>query len=300
MTAAASAFTGCSSSVAALCAFALCAALASCTGLPSKPEPASAERLAQAMARQPIVLLGEVHDNAAQHALRLAALRRLLQGAARPALAFEQLDSDRQAALEQARAAFDPSADLASRVSKIIEVAGARGWKWELYRPYLGLALENDLPIVAANLSHARAMRVAQEGVQAVFDEPQRAALGLLATAPDIEQAQRREIEQGHCGRIAPDALGPMAAAQVARDAVLAQAIAAYADRGVVLLTGNGHARRDIGVARHLSERDRARTISIGLLEDDDKAPRDAAAFDVAFLTSVQQRPDPCRSLPAR
>jgi uncharacterized iron-regulated protein len=185
-------------------------------------------------------------------------------------------------------------------VSKIIEVAGARGWNWDLYRPYLALALEQGLPIVAANLSRAQAMRVAQEGVAAVFGEQQRRALGLEAIPPDIEQAQQREIEVGHCGRLAPDALGPMVLAQVARDAILAQAIAPYADRGVVLLTGNGHARRDIGVARHLSQKDRLRTVSIGLLEDDEEAARYAASYDVAFLTPVQARADPCRSMPAR
>jgi hypothetical protein len=65
-------------------------------------------------------------------------------------------------------------------------------------------------------------------------------------------------------------------------------------------LTGNGHARRDIGVVRHLPPADRSRTISIGLLEDDDKAAGSAAWFDVALLTPPQVRPDPCLSLPAR
>ncbi|MFX5385568.1 ChaN family lipoprotein, partial [Acinetobacter baumannii] len=49
--------------------------------------------------REPVVLLGEVHDNAAQHALRLEAFKALLDGGARPALALEQLDRDKQPAL---------------------------------------------------------------------------------------------------------------------------------------------------------------------------------------------------------
>jgi uncharacterized iron-regulated protein len=261
---------------------------------------ATPELVAQAMARQPIVLLGEVHDNAAQHALRLQALRQRIAEGARPALAFEQLDADRQGALEAARAAFAPGTELSAHVAKLIEVAGARGWNWDFYGPYLALALQNNLPIVAANLSRTQAMRVAQQGLQSVFDAQQRGALGLEGIAPDIVQAQRHEIEVGHCGRLPPDALDPMALAQVARDAILAQAIAPYVERGVVLLTGNGHARRDIGVVRHLPPADRSRTISIGLLEDDDKAAGSAAWFDVALLTPPQVRPDPCLSLPAR
>jgi erythromycin esterase-like protein len=40
--------------------------------------PANPDALAEAMRGKRIVVLGEVHDNAAQHALRLAALRKLV------------------------------------------------------------------------------------------------------------------------------------------------------------------------------------------------------------------------------
>jgi uncharacterized iron-regulated protein len=38
------------------------------------------------------LLLGEVHDNPAQHALRAEALRQLVLHGARPAIGFEQFD----------------------------------------------------------------------------------------------------------------------------------------------------------------------------------------------------------------
>ena len=64
--------------------------------------------LAQALAQRPVVLLGEVHDNAAQHAARAAALRRLLAAGGRPALAFEQFDRERQADIDRARRESPP------------------------------------------------------------------------------------------------------------------------------------------------------------------------------------------------
>ncbi len=262
---------------------------------PAPPQPATAEALAEAMALQPVVLLGEVHDNAAQHALRAEALRQYLASGPRPAIAFEQIDRDQQDLVDRIR--LDTATDVQTRADRIIEQAGAKGWNWPLYRPYIVLALENNLPIVGANLSRNQAMRVATEGMGAVFDAAQRASLGLERIAPDIEKSQEYEIERGHCGQLPADSLPAMAGAQVARDAVLARSISAYFSRGVVLLTGNGHARRDIGVIRHIAARDRPHVVSIGLLEDDDKAAGRTAFFDVTLLTPAQPRDDPCTML---
>ena len=43
----------------------------------------------------------------------------------------------------------------------IAQAKGAPSWRWELYKPYIALALEYDLPIVAANLARADAMSAA-------------------------------------------------------------------------------------------------------------------------------------------
>jgi uncharacterized iron-regulated protein len=268
-------------------------ALAAAASAPQSIDPVA---LADAMGRQPIVLLGEVHDNANQHAMRAQALQRLVARGARPAIAFEQIDRDRQGAIDAIRA--DDSPDVATRADRIIQGAGAKGWDWKLYRPYVVIALEHDLPIVGANLSRSQAMRVATEGYAAVFDGAERASLGLDVIPQDVERAQEYEIERGHCGQLPADSLPAMAGAQIARDAVLAQSITPYAARGVVLLTGNGHARRDIGVLRHLAARDQMRVVAIGLLEDDARAADYAGDFDVTFVTPVQARADPCANFP--
>ena len=258
-----------------------------------------APALAQAMARRPVVLLGEVHDNAAQHAVRAAALRRLLEGGARPALAFEQFDRERQADIERARRETPPAGRTLAE--HVIEQAGAaRGWNWALYRPFVELALEFDLPIVAANLSRADAMRVAAQGYDAVFDDETRRRFALDALPAPLRAAHEQAVADGHCNRLPEAALPAMARAQIARDLVLAQSIGPHVERGVVLLTGNGHARRDIGVPVFLGAAERARTISIGLLESDTPAEGWEGRFDVAFATPPQRRDDPCAALPPR
>jgi uncharacterized iron-regulated protein len=259
----------------------------------------SEQTLAREVARRPVVLLGEVHDNAEQHAVRAAALRGLLAAGARPAIAFEQFDRERQADIDRARRETPPAGKtLAEHV--IEQARPARGWDWNLYRPFVELALEHELPIVAANLSRADAMRVATAGFAAVFDEATRARFGLDALPPALLAAHEKAVDDGHCNRMPADALPAMARAQIARDLVLAEAIRPYFERGVVLLTGNGHARRDIGVPFFLTEAERAQAISIGLLERDKAEAESAQRFDVAFLTPAQERGDPCAALPVR
>jgi uncharacterized iron-regulated protein len=258
-----------------------------------------AAALAQEMARRPIVLLGEVHDNAAQHAVRAAALRRLLEKGSRPAIAFEQFDRERQADIDRARREAPPPGRTPA--GHLIEQARpARGWDWALYRPFVELALEFDLPIVAANLSRTDAMRVGTQGFAAVFDEATRARFALDALPPGLVAAHERVVDDGHCNRMPADALPAMARAQIARDLALAQAIRPHFDRGVVLLTGNGHVRTDIGIPFFVGEPERSKVIAIGLLERDRLEADAAQRFDVAFATPVQQRPDPCAALPGK
>jgi uncharacterized iron-regulated protein len=263
------------------------------------PAGLTEQALAREMARRPVVLLGEVHDNRAQHAIRAAALRRLLEDGSRPAIAFEQFDRERQADIDRARREAPPPGRTPAE--HLIEQAKpARGWDWSLYRPFVELALEFDLPIVAANLSRADAMRVATQGFAAVFDEGTRRRAALDALPAALVAAHERAVDDGHCNRMPADALPAMARAQIARDFALAEAIRPHFARGVVLLTGNGHARTDIGVPFFLSDSERARTIAIGLLEED-KAEADwRSRFDVAFSTPAQPREDPCASLPTR
>ena len=275
---------------------ALCT-LTACGALPTSA-PADAERLAAELARRPGVLLGEVHDNVGQHGLRAEALRRLLANGARPAIAFEQFDRERQPDIDRARRERPPAGgSLADHV-----IAQARApkdnWDWPQYRRFLELALQFDLPIVAANLSRADASRVAREGVAAVFAEPERRRLGLDRIDDALQSAHERIAQTAHCNLLPTSALPGLARAQIARDAVLAQALRLHLAGGVVLLTGNGHVRRDVGVPRHLTADERSQTWSIGLLEQG--TDERAKLYDVAFLTPEQPRADPCAQLKPR
>ena len=251
----------------------------------------------------PLLLLGEVHDSAAQHALRLQALQAVIDRGARPALLLEMVDRERQAAIDAVQrppaaegtastatatpATASDDRALASRVDALIDAAGrSAGWHWPFYRPYLRLALQHRLPIVAANVSRADARRVIQLGL---------GATGFQTEVPaDIARAQALAIEDSHCGAVDRAMAARLANAQVARDQFMAGLITAHADRGVVLLAGNGHVRRDIGIPRWLTPDLRSRSHAVGYLERGDDS---AAAYDEVVYVAPQARPDPCADL---
>jgi len=228
--------------------------------------------------RQPVVLLGEVHDNAAQHALRLQAFKALLDGSARPALAMEQLDRDKQPALNAVLAA-SPTPEA------VIAAAGGPSWNWDFYRPFIALALQHGLPIVAANVPRDEARRVMKEGLAATGFDP--------AVPAAVLQAQAADIEASHCGQLDATTAGRMALAQVARDQFMARVLQQHAARGVVLLAGNGHVRTDVGVPLWLPPAVRQRSEAIGVLERGDQT----AAYDQRVYTAAQVRADPCERM---
>lgn len=207
---------------------------------------------------------------------------------------MEQFDRERQADIDRARR------ERPTDAQHVIDAAGGGGWDWRFYRPFVELALTYDVPLVAANLSNADTTKIVRSGLDAVFDSAAVAALGLgREVSADWQQAQEHEIDVGHCGAL-PSQLWPrMARAQFARDAVMAQALRGQAERGVVLLAGNGHARRDIGVVRWLGGTiEPRRVVAIGFMEDGDAADR-AAAFDAVVRAPVAERTDPCAGLAA-
>ena len=253
------------------------------TRIPHAQAAAPPLQLARGDGSPAVVLLGEVHDNAAQHALRLEAFRALLASGARPALLMEQLDREHQGDIDRARAgAVRIDAD-----TLIAAAAGSKQWNWAFYRPFIELALAHDLPLLAGNVSRQDTQRVMAQGLaESGFD---------AKVPPEITQAHAAEIEASHCGMVNAAQAQRMASAQVARDQFMARQVDANAARGVVLLAGNGHVRIDTGVPRWLSAATRARSTAIGFLEEGDDAS--TTRYDRVITTPRQPREDPCAAM---
>lgn len=237
-----------------------------------------------------VVLLGELHDNAAHHARRgqlLADLAARLQPAGRvPALVAEHLSRGRQ---READRGVRPARTLLAR----LQAAGFddQGWRWPLHRDlFLPLA---HLPLVGGNAPRDLVRAVARGDESGLPDELRRLLHDTVLPAAAVQRLDQALLD-GHCGHLSAARLPAMRQAQRVRDACMALALvqAQAAGAPTVLLAGNGHVRRDHGVPAYLATlRPGARVLSIGFAE-----PGAAAdlAFDGLWITPAAERADPC------
>jgi uncharacterized iron-regulated protein len=258
-----------------------------------------------------IVLLGEVHDNPVHHRVRAWLIAETLKARPkwRPAVAFEQIDADRQEAVDR----FE-QLDAATRTAD--DLFGLVKWQesgWppaDTYRPLVEAIVAARLPIYSGDLPRARVRSVARSGPVQIAPE-ERARLQLDRPLPGpLAAAVRQELEESHCGALPPQALGGMAVAQRYRDAHMADVLLSTAQRhgSAILIAGNGHVRTDRGVPWHLRQRAPGTPVAAVLLvevedgqtEPADYVPRDPEsrpAADFVIFTPRAERGDPCESL---
>jgi len=248
------------------------------------------------------VLLGEVHDNSAHHRMRRDLIAAMVRDGGRPAIAMEQFDREKQDALDGAIVARPPDIERIRNATQFNDM----GWQWPDYAPIIRLALDNGLPLVAANLSRNDAFRIATSTATAVLGIESVAELQLSQPLPEAAQRKlERAIDDGHCGKAPAKILPGMIAAQRARDAVMAQIMQRHSASGVVLIAGNGHVRRDFGVPHYLHVHTAPENIiAVGFIEVQDsmKAPGgyyDASSpeYDYIVFTARVAREDPCANL---
>jgi uncharacterized iron-regulated protein len=249
-----------------------------------------------------VLLLGETHDNQQHHNLQQKLLNARIESGARPALVMEQLDAETQPAIDAALAGSNHD-EILKTVTGLVKFAD-----WKFYRPFLVTAIDNKLPIIAANISSRQLQPVIWKGFSA-FDA---AALKRMAVEEVWSESRQnymlRHIGGAHCGQIRDDLREGLTRSQRLRDALMADAAISNIGRGIVAIVGSGHARRDVGMPLYLAARDpSARIFSIGFVEvipgmnapeayEIESASGDAP-YDVIWFTPRVARTNPCADL---
>src|SRR6266850_1981294 len=259
--------------------------------------------LVDRLRRGRFVLLGEKHDNPDHHRLQAWLLRALIAAGRRPAVGFEMFTVDDAPAIAR---------QLAAHPADAVGLAEAVNWQrsgwpdWAMYQPIAEAALQAKLPIVATNLAPATARSLGQSGA-AALDMAFAARHSLdRPLAPDTQAAMAEEIREAHCGYASETQVNAMLLVQRARDAQMAENLAAAGQQdGAVLISGAGHVRRDYGIPTYLASRaPEASVISVAFLEvsRDRLEPtayaarfgRPALPFDYVWLTPRVDDDDPC------
>mgnify|MGYP001764962053 CR=1 FL=1 len=251
--------------------------LGGCSALPV----ASADL--QGLLPTPLLLLGELHDAPEHQALQRDTVRQL---AARGELAAVVLEM-----VEQGRTTTGLPPDTSeSRVREALDWTADRNtgaWPWRVYGPVVMSAVRAGVPVLGGNLPRAQ-MRPAM-GEAALDDTLPAAAL----------QRQREAIREGHCDLLPATQIAPMTRIQLARDRAMAQTAMGALRPGltVLLIAGNGHVQRDLGVPRHLPP-DQAHRVVMALARDlPSAAMADPAQADRVWTTPPRPPQDHCADM---
>lgn len=259
----------------------------------------SGAELAQAIDGSRFVLLGEKHDNPDHHHLQAAMLDYLLRRDRVAAVSFEMMDTGFAARLTDA----DRLRTLTLAELKDALQWDEEGWNWDFYGPLIERALQAEVTVTPANLTG--------EAMGRVYAEPLPAAIAEVLDAAAREQLDQ-EIDASHCGLLPASQFPAMVRVQQARDHQMATSLAAtdIPGRLNLLIAGNYHVRKDLGVPRYLlalrPEADAGDVLSIALLEVDPESeiPGDylqafsaQPPFDYVWFTPAISDEDYCASL---
>lgn len=182
----------------------------------------------------PVILLGEQHDATAHQQWQAATIGELARLQRLAAVVLEMAPAGGSTE-GLARDAGEAQVRQALRWQE-------KDWAWQRYRGVVMAAVQAGVPVLGGNLPRER-MQAAMGDAR--FDAHLPAAGW---------QLQREAIRDGHCGLLPEAQWTPMARIQLARDESMAQAVRAAAARlrrdgqSVLLVSGRGHSRADVGV----------------------------------------------------
>ena len=211
-----------------------CALLTACAA----PADATGRPFHDLMARlgaPALLLVGEQHDAADHQALQRRLVETLAQERRLTAVVMEMAEQGNSTA----------SLGTGATETEVRQALGwhdQTGWPWPVYGPVVMAAVRLGVPVHGGNLP--------RQAMRAAMQDP--SLDGLLP--PEALARQEEGIRQGHCGLL-PDAQIPaMVRVQVARDHAMATTAEGLVQDGktVMLVAGQGHVRRDLGVPVHL------------------------------------------------
>ncbi|KRC11083.1 hypothetical protein ASE11_19590 [Hydrogenophaga sp. Root209] len=249
-------------------------------GACAHPPPTTVPALLERVMPTPVLMLGEQHDAPEHQALQRDVVLSLGARGQLGALVMEMAEQGRQTTGLPADASEARVRDALNWTDD-----ATTGWPWATYGPVVMAAVRAGAPVLGGNLPRSQ-MRAAM-GNTALEDRIGSTAL----------QEQREGIRSGHCDMLPEGQIAPMARIQLARDDAMARTTVQAVERAgpgktVVLVAGNGHVRRDLGVPLYLPK-----TLAHRVVMAQAGVPMSSAPADAVWLTPAQPPRDHCADL---
>ncbi len=285
----------------------------------------SQQALQQELLAHNLILLGETHDNKQHHRLQADIVKLQVEQQKSPAVAFEMLNQELQSTITQFQQQYyqthQGSNNITDDFASIVHWEQS-GWPdYSYYRPIFKQALENKLPIIAANLDIKLVRKVIKQGPE-VLPEKYQNLLKKYPYPAVVQQELELNIQDSHCDMLPEKMLAPMLSGQQVRDIAMMDAIkkALQKNPRLILIAGSGHTRTDYGIPWYLNQelhqqQPELKILSLAFVEvsEDKQKPSDYAQawglpmstylrhmpFDYVWFTSRAEREDQCEKMKA-
>jgi len=267
----------------------------------STQSPVSRDQLFTALDQYRYLLIGEKHDNPDHHQIEQLILESIAQPE-QTRIVFEMLNYQQNDALR-----LLSSDDSLSQIKTKLEW-NDKSWSWLDYGPLIQVGLIQQSEIIAGNLPRETLLSIYQQGTAELSNSQRFSTFGKIPES--VRERILTQVFDSHCQTMAKERLSPMVDIQIARDASMAFSLSddLKATETAVLISGNFHNRKDLGVPLHLNILDpkKNHTLVIALLEveQDRIEPGDytsiAESADYIWFTPKFSDQDYCAELRAR
>jgi uncharacterized iron-regulated protein len=259
--------------------------------------------LVSKLAKQEIVILGEVHDNVVHHQIHGQLINEINH--ARKVSGNRKKDQNEVTIIVEHLPAGS-AVQFDSKLDQALNNAGfnPKAWNWPIHESLFSAIGASGLALRGGSLSMSDGREMFSSG-GASAPAPLKRLIERSTLSDSSQQILFKEIQDGHCGLFPENKIPQMAQVQRARDASLAYEAVAYAPS--ILIVGNGHAWNDIGVPQIIRANYANKSIaSILFIEDGGindpqklalRAKNLAGKADYVWFTSTTQRADPCEKL---
>ncbi|MTI13619.1 ChaN family lipoprotein [Sansalvadorimonas verongulae] len=246
----------------------------------------SVDALVDELVKSDYIILGERHDNPEHHNLQLEILKELHKRGWLKQVSMEMITPSQQADVDMA---IERKIDDFYGLEQVLQ--WQKGWDWNLYGPIVSWVVSEGIPLQAANLD--------ENELKSVREKPNRVGTELLG--PEGLAIHRQQFRDSHCGYVDRPREESMLRVQLSRDARMASSMTAR-KKGVVLLAGSWHARKDIGVPRFVKgAAPYAKLTSLGMVERTGNEGENLEnKYDIVWMTDGVERPDYCEMFRSR